>query len=153
MSSQLEIDRQWMAHALRLAVCAEQADEVPVGAVLVRGGELLAEGWNRPISLNDPTAHAEVMALRAAGEVLDNYRLCDTTLYVTLEPCVMCLGAIVHARVERLVFGAHDPRAGAVESAFELLQSGKFNHEVVCEGGVMAEACGEMLRAFFRRRR
>ncbi len=153
MSSQSEIDQQWMAHALILAARAEADGEVPVGALLVREGEMIAEGWNRPIGLHDPTAHAEVMALRAAGSALDNYRLCRTTLYVTLEPCVMCVGAIAHARVERLVFGAHDPKRGAVESAFELLQPGKFNHNVVCEGGVLAEPCGELLREFFRQRR
>ena len=153
MSSQSEVDQQWMRHALQLAERAEQAGEVPVGAVLVKGGELLAEGWNQPIGLNDPTAHAEVVALRAAGRVLGNYRLCDTTLYVTLEPCVMCVGAITHARVDRLVFGASDPKRGAVESAFELMQPGKFNHNVVCEGGVLVEPCAALLRDFFKRRR
>lgn len=153
MDSQAEIDQQWMAHALRLAARAQDDGEVPVGAVLVSGGELIAEGWNRPIELHDPTAHAEVMALRAAGSALENYRLSGSTLYVTLEPCVMCVGAIAHARVARLVFGAHDPKRGAVESAFELLQPGAFNHNVVCEGGVLAEPCGTLLRDFFRQRR
>jgi len=142
-----------MAHALMLAERAEAEGEVPVGAVLVKDGELLAEGWNRPIGLHDPTAHAEVVALRAAGSTLANYRLCDTTLYVTLEPCVMCVGAIAHARVERLVFGAPDPKRGAVESAFELMQPGKFNHNVECEGGVLVEPCAALLRGFFKRRR
>jgi len=136
-----------------LAERAEAEGEVPVGAVLVKDGELLAEGWNRPIGLHDPTAHAEVVALRAAGSALANYRLCDTTLYVTLEPCVMCVGAIAHARVERLVFGAPDPKRGAVESAFELMQPGKFNHNVECEGGVLVEPCAALLRGFFKRRR
>jgi len=136
-----------------LAERAEVEGEVPVGAVLVKDGELLAEGWNRPIGLHDPTAHAEVVALRAAGSTLANYRLCDTTLYVTLEPCVMCVGAIAHARVERLVFGAPDPKRGAVESAFELMQPGNFNHNVVCEGGVLVEPCAALLRGFFKRRR
>lgn len=153
MSRQLEIDQQWMTHALRLAARAGQASEVPVGAVLVNKGVLLAEGWNRPIGLNDPTAHAEVMALRAAGSAIGNYRLCSTTLYVTLEPCVMCVGAIVHARIERLVFGAYDLQRGAVVSAFDLMRSDKFNHHVEWQGGVMAEPCGEQLRAFFRQRR
>lgn len=151
--SQAEIDQQWMAQALMLAKRAEAAGEVPVGALLVREGELLAEGWNQPIGLHDPTAHAEVMALRAAGDAIENYRLCDTTLYVTLEPCAMCVGAMVHARVRRLVFGAHDPRAGAVESAFQLIDSERFNHRIEWQGGVMAEQCGEQLRAFFRARR
>jgi len=153
MSNQSEIDQRWMAHALMLAEHAEAEGEVPVGAVLVKDGELLAEGWNRPIGLHDPTAHAEVVALRAAGSTLANYRLCDTTLYVTLEPCVMCVGAIAHARVERLVFGAPDPKRGAVESAFELMQPGKFNHNVECEGGVLVEPCAALLRGFFKRRR
>jgi len=153
MSHQLEIDQQWMRHALQLAERAELAGEVPVGALLVKGGELLAEGWNQPIGLSDPTAHAEIVTLRAAASALDNYRLCDTTLYVTLEPCVMCVGAIMHARVERLVFGAPDPKRGAVESAFELMQSGKSNHNVLCEGGVLVEPCAALLRGFFKRRR
>ncbi|MBL1259030.1 MAG: tRNA adenosine(34) deaminase TadA [Thiotrichaceae bacterium] len=153
MSNQLEIDQQWMRHALQLAERAELAGEVPVGAVLVKGGELLAEGWNQPIGLHDPTAHAEIVVLRTGGRAQGNYRLCDTTLYVTLEPCVMCVGAITHARVERLVFGAPDPKRGAVESAFELMQPGKFNHNVVCEGGVLVEPCAALLRAFFKRRR
>jgi len=153
MDNQSEIDQRWMRHALRMAGRAEQAGEVPVGAVLVKDGELLAEGWNRPIELNDPTAHAEVMALRAAGSAIGNYRLSRSTLYVTLEPCVMCVGAIAHARVERLVFGASDSKRGAVESAFNLMQPGKFNHNVICEGGVLIEPCGQLLRDFFRRRR
>ena len=153
MNNQSEIDLKWMQYALQLAERAELADEVPVGAVLVKGDKMLAEGWNQPIGLCDPTAHAEIVALRAAGRALGNYRLCDTTLYVTLEPCVMCVGAITHARVERLVFGAPDPKRGAVESAFELMQPGKFNHHVACEGGVLVEPCAALLRAFFKRRR
>ncbi len=153
MSNQSEIDLKWMQYALQLAERAELAGEVPVGAVLVKGGALLAEGWNQPVGLSDPTAHAEIVALRAAGSALGNYRLCDTTLYVTLEPCVMCVGAITHARVERLVFAAPDPKRGAVESAFELMQPGKFNHNVVCEGGVLVEPCAALLRGFFKRRR
>lgn len=136
-----------------LAERAEAEGEVPVGAVLIKDGEVVAEGWNRPIGLSDPTAHAEVVALRAAGNKLGNYRLCDTTLYVTLEPCVMCVGAIAHARVARLVFGASDPKRGAVESAFALMQPGKFNHNVVCEGGVLIEPCAALLRDFFKQRR
>ncbi len=153
MSHSLEIDQQWMKHALQLAARAELAGEVPVGAVLVKDHELLAEGWNQPIALNDPTAHAEVMALRAAGEVVNNYRLCGTTLYVTLEPCVMCVGAMVHARIERLVFGAYDAKRGAVVSAFDLMQPGQFNHHVACDGGVLEAPCAALLRDFFKRRR
>lgn len=144
----------WMARALELARRAAGEGEVPVGAVLVRDGELIGEGWNCPIGTHDPTAHAEIRALRAAGERVGNYRLTGSTLYVTLEPCVMCAGALVHARVERVVYGANDPKAGACGSRFELLPSdGRFNHRTECAGGVLAEECGELLRAFFRERR
>jgi tRNA(adenine34) deaminase len=146
-------DVKWMRHALLLAQRAEQEGEVPVGAVIVRNDELLAEGWNQPVVSHDPTAHAEVMALRAAGLAEQNYRLLDTTLYVTLEPCVMCAGAIIHARVSRVVFGATDPRVGAAGSAFSLLGNDQFNHLVQVEGGLMADECSEMLRAFFKARR
>ena len=148
-----ERDEYWIRHALRLAKYAEEEGEVPVGALIVRDNELISEGWNQPIVGHDPTAHAEVMALRAAGKVESNYRLPGATLYVTLEPCVMCVGAIMHARVERVVYGADDPRAGAAGSAFSLLQSDKFNHSVVVQGGVLAEECGEILRIFFKSRR
>ncbi len=147
-------DSDWMRHALRLAQRAEQAGEVPVGAVLVRNDEILGEGWNRPIGHHDASAHAEIMALRAAGQKLQNYRLPDTTLYCTLEPCVMCAGAIIHARVRRVVFGAFDPKAGACGSVFKLLPSdNRFNHYSDCVGGLLAEACAEQLRCFFRARR
>lgn len=142
-----------MRHALLLAQRAEQEGEVPVGAVIVREGVLLAEGWNQPLVSHDPTAHAEVMALRAAGLAVENYRLPGTTLYVTLEPCVMCAGAIIHARVARVVYGATDPRVGAAGSAFSLLGSDQFNHAVQVEGGMLAEECGDLLRSFFRSRR
>jgi tRNA(adenine34) deaminase len=145
---------RFMALALSLAHRAEQAGEVPVGAVLVRDGEVIGEGFNRPIGAHDCTAHAEVQALRDAGARIGNYRLPDTTLYVTLEPCVMCAGAIVHARVARVVYGAADPKGGAAGSVFDLLPSDdRFNHRVSVEGGVMAEECGDLLRAFFRSRR
>ena len=117
-------DRYWMRHALRLAEQAGREGEVPVGALLVRHGQLIAEGWNRPIINSDPSAHAEMQALRAAGQALSNYRLIDTTLYVTLEPCTMCAGAIIHARVARVVFGAYDPKGGAAGSRFSVLNSG-----------------------------
>lgn len=146
-------DMKWMRHALMLAERAEQEGEVPVGALIVRKGELIAEGWNQPVLSHDPTAHAEVMALRAAGVAEKNYRLLDTTLYVTLEPCVMCAGAIIHARVGRVVYGATDPRVGAAGSAFSLLGSDQFNHLVQVEGGVLADECGDLLRRFFKARR
>jgi len=147
-------DEHWMRHALALARRAEAEGEVPVGAVLVRDGEPIGEGWNRPIGEHDPSAHAEIMALRAAGKAVGNYRLPDSTLYVTLEPCPMCAGAIVHARVTRVVFGASDPRTGAAGSVFDLLPSdARFNHRTACEGGLLADEAGELLRAFFRARR
>ncbi|NKN33035.1 tRNA adenosine(34) deaminase TadA [Marichromatium bheemlicum] len=147
-------DHHWMRHALRLAERAADAGEVPVGAVLVRAGQCVGEGWNRPIAAHDPSAHAEIQALRDAGTRLTNYRLPETTLYVTLEPCVMCAGAIVHARVGAVVYGATDPKAGACGSVFDLLPSdARFNHRTECRGGVLAEPCGDLLRDFFRARR
>lgn len=146
-------DEYWMRHALNLAQHAEAEGEVPVGAVIVRDDAVIAEGWNQPIAGHDPTAHAEIVALRRAGAAEQNYRLADTTLYVTLEPCVMCAGAMIHARIDRVVYGATDPRVGAAGSAFSLLGSDRFNHVVRVEGGVLAERCGDMLRQFFRARR
>ncbi len=144
----------FMARALELARHAEAEGEVPVGAVLVRAGAVIGEGWNRPIGALDPTAHAEIMALRDAARRVGNYRLPDTTLYVTLEPCPMCAGAIVHARVAKVVFGAADPRSGAAGSVFDLLPSDRrFNHRTAVEGGVLADACASLLRSFFRARR
>lgn len=149
----MEEDLRWMRRALELAERAELEGEVPVGAVVVRDGELLGEGWNRPISSHDPTAHAEIQALRQASILVKNYRLPGTTLYVTLEPCVMCAGAMIHARVERLVYAASDPRTGAAGSVFDTLLSDRHNHRVKCEGGVLAEESAELLREFFRKRR
>jgi tRNA(adenine34) deaminase len=146
-------DEQWMERALALAMKARQAGEVPVGAVLVRDGQLIGEGWNRPIANRDPTAHAEIVALRAAAEQENNYRLPGSVLYVTLEPCPMCVGAMIHARVQRLVYGAHDPKTGAAETVFDLLQSPLHNHRIELQGGVLAEQCGDLLRNFFRERR
>jgi tRNA(adenine34) deaminase len=146
-------DAEWMQTALMLARRAAASGEVPVGAVLVQGESLLAQGWNQPIAAHDPTAHAEVMALRAAGLALGNYRLADTTLYVTLEPCLMCVGAIVHARVSRVVFGAFDPKSGAVVSCMHGFDANGLNHRVELTGGVLAEECGELLKQFFRERR
>lgn len=150
---QVDAER-WMEHALALAHRAADAGEVPVGAVIVRDGEIIGEGWNRPIGAHDASAHAEIQALRDAGQRVGNYRLPGATLYVTLEPCVMCAGAIIHARVERVVYAAADPKAGACGSVFDLLPSdGRFNHRTECSGGVLADVCAETLRAFFRARR
>lgn len=146
-------DEDWMQYALSLAKKAEQQDEVPVGAILVMDDECIAEGWNKPISSNDPTAHAEIMALRAASEQLQNYRLPGTTLYVTLEPCMMCAGALIHARVARVVYGATDPKAGAAGSVFELLGTDKLNHKIEITRGVMKDECASLLTSFFQRRR
>lgn len=146
-------DNHWMLHAIELAKKAALVGEVPVGAVLVHDGNLIAEGYNQPIANHDPTAHAEIVALRSAGEKLQNYRLINSTLYVTLEPCMMCVGAIVHARVGRLIYGAADPRTGAVESQAKLFQAGFLNHCVNHQGGLLAEQCGEMLSHFFKLRR
>lgn len=146
-------DRYWMNRALDLARRAADAGEVPVGAVLVRGEEVIGEGWNQPIGACDPTAHAEVLALRTGAAQSGNYRLVDSTLYVTLEPCPMCAGAIIHARVARVVFGAVDPRAGAAGTVFNLLQSTTLNHCAEVSGGVLSDACGTLLRDFFRARR
>lgn len=143
----------WITHALALARRAEECNEVPVGAVLVADNEVIGEGWNQPISTNDPTAHAEIMALRAGAKARKNYRLVDTTLYVTLEPCAMCVGAILHARIQRLVFGAYDPRTGAVKSVFQLLDEKCLNHRVEWQGGVMSTECADILQTFFRQRR
>lgn len=146
-------DEKWMREALEQARRAEVEGEVPVGAVLVKDGARVAAGWNRPISDRDPTAHAEVTVLRAAAKALGNYRLNDTTLYVTLEPCVMCAGALVHARVARLVYGAADPKVGAAGSVFNVVQAPALNHRLEVTGGVLAEECGAMLKDFFRRKR
>jgi tRNA(adenine34) deaminase len=146
-------DEAWMRYAIRLAQRAEQQGEVPIGAVIVKDDQCIAEGWNMPIATHDPTAHAEIIAVRRAGIALENYRLCDATLYVTLEPCVMCMGAISHARIKRLVFGAFDPKRGAVCNALSLSDAGFLNHRVNWAGGVLEEECGELLKDFFRARR
>jgi tRNA(adenine34) deaminase len=146
-------DERWMRHALKLARRAQELGEVPVGAVVVRGDEVVAEGWNRPIASHDPSAHAEMVAMREAAASLRNYRLNGLTLYVTLEPCVMCAGAIIHARIARLVFGAPDPRAGAVQSFYDIIAQPRLNHRPDWTGGVLAEDCGAILQEFFRARR
>ncbi len=143
----------WMRHALRLAKRAWEEGEVPVGAVLVHENAVIGEGWNRPIGRHDPTAHAEIMALRQGGMVLQNYRLLDTTLYVTLEPCVMCAGAMVHSRIGKLVFGARDAKTGAIGSLMDVLGHPGMNHQVEVTEGVLAADCSAMLSDFFRARR
>ena len=153
ISEELNQDEVWMLHAQRLAERAEAQGEVPVGAVLVKDNKLIGEGWNQPITHHDPSAHAEIMALRAAGVSLENYRLPGTTLYVTLEPCAMCAGAMLHARVGRVVFGAFDPKTGAAGSVYNTLQDDNNLHKLDVQGGVLADQCSEQLRAFFRRRR
>ena len=149
----LNTDENWMRYALQLAQQAALQGEVPVGAVLVQDDNILGEGWNQPISLNDPSAHAEMLAMRAAGQTAANYRLPNTTLYVTLEPCSMCAGAMIHARIARVVFGAYDPKTGAAGSLFSVLNDPRHNHQVQISGGVLAEECAELLRTFFRERR
>src|SRR5579862_3627798 len=146
-------DVDFMQRALELSAVAESAGEVPVGAVLVRGADIIAEGFNRPIAAHDPTAHAEIGALRAGGAALGSYRLTDTTLFVTLEPCAMCAAAIVHARVRRVVFGAWDPKAGAAGSTIDLFRLPGLNHRVDVFGGVLSEECGAQLQQFFAARR
>ncbi|MFI3157853.1 MAG: tRNA adenosine(34) deaminase TadA [Methylococcaceae bacterium] len=146
-------DEAWMRYAIRLAQRAEQQGEVPVGAIVVKDNRCIAEGWNIPITSHDPTAHAEVVALRGAGVHVANYRLTDATLYVTLEPCVMCIGAMSHARIKRLVFGAYDPKRGAVCNALSLTDASFLNHRISWDGGVLEAECSEMLRDFFKARR
>jgi len=142
-----------MQAALQLAQHAVTQEEVPVGAVVIRDGNIIGKGWNQPIVRNDPCAHAEIMALRAAANSLHNYRLPNTTLYVTLEPCMMCVGAIVHARVKRVVFGAYDPKTGAAGSVFDLLADKRHNHTIEITGGILEQDCAAILQEFFRMRR
>ncbi len=153
LSPQLKTDESWMHQALALADQAESLGEVPVGAVVVRDGEVIGEGYNCPISQHDPTAHAEIQALRHAADQVRNYRLLGCTLFVTIEPCTMCVGALVHARIERLVFGAREPKAGAVVSQSRLLDTKSLNHRISVTDGVLAEECGERLSQFFTAKR
>jgi tRNA(adenine34) deaminase len=146
-------DDIFMELALEEARAARAAGEVPVGAVITCGNDILAKAYNLPIALHDPSAHAEIMAIRAAAQVMANYRLVGTTLYVTLEPCAMCCGAIVQARIGRLVFGARDAKSGAVVSLYHLLDDGKLNHSVAITEGVRADACAEIMSGFFREKR
>ena len=150
---QAELDRQFMQQALKQAEHAAIAGEVPVGAVLVRDGQVIAKGFNQPISNHDPSAHAEMMALRIAAQAELNYRLPGTTLYVTLEPCIMCAGAMLHARVGRVVFGAADPKTGAAGSVLNVFAEKQINHQTQVEGGIMGDECGQVLRDFFKGRR
>jgi tRNA(adenine34) deaminase len=147
------VDLAWMGEALQLAKRAAEDGEIPVGAVVVSEGEVIGRGWNQSIGLNDPTAHAEVMAMREAGSALGNYRLKDCTLYVTLEPCMMCAGAMIHGRLNRVVYGASDPKTGAAGGRFDLLANPAHNHAPTVDGGCLAEECSVILRDFFRQRR
>lgn len=153
MTDQNTRDEFFIRHALSLAQRAQDEGEVPVGAVLVLDERIIGEGWNRPVTTHDPSAHAEILALRSAAQTLGNYRLPGTTLYVTLEPCIMCAGAITHARVSRLVFGAADPKAGAVSSMYDVISQPRLNHRVEWSGGILEAACGQILRDFFKSRR
>lgn len=148
-----ESDIAFMREALRLAVRAAQAGEVPVGAVVVKDGQIVGRGSNAPISKHDPTAHAEIAAMRDAAQRLGNYRLVDCELFVTLEPCIMCVGAMFHARIARVVYGARDPKTGAAGSVLDLFAEARLNHHATIEGGVLAEECGKVLSDFFALRR
>lgn len=150
---QAALDRQFMQQAIEQAHLAAIAGEVPVGAVLVRDGQVISKAFNKPITNHDPSAHAEMLALRQAALAEQNYRLPGTTLYVTLEPCAMCVGAILHARVDRIVFGAPDPKTGAAGSVVDLFAIKQINHQTSIEGGIMGDECGQLLRNFFKERR
>lgn len=150
---QAQQDNHWMQYALALAERAAEAGEVPVGAVVVLDNQVIGEGWNQPISSHDPTAHAEVLALRDAAQRVANYRLVDADLYVTIEPCTMCAGAMVHARVRRVVYGASEPKSGVAESNGQLLEQPWMNHRVEVTAGVLADQCSERISLFFKQRR
>ena len=149
----LNDDEKWMELAIKQALKADKAGEVPVGAVIIKDGKLIAQAHNQPISTNDPTAHAEIQLLRAAGRHQKNYRLIGTTIYVTLEPCAMCLGAMMHARIARMVFGTSDPKTGVCGSRADLTTESFFNHEMEISGGVLEKECMELLQSFFKSRR
>lgn len=146
-------DQHWMRRALALAESAQQLDEVPVGAVVVKDGVLVGEGYNQPITANDPSAHAEIVALRHAAQNLANYRLTGCTLYVTIEPCTMCAGALIHSRIKRLVYGAPEPKAGVISSQLRLLETGFLNHRIEVVSGVLDETCSKLISDFFARKR
>ena len=151
--TQAELDQQYMRMAIEQAQLAAQSGEVPVGAVIVKDGQVISKAFNKPIANHDPSAHAEMLALREAALYEENYRIPGTTLYVTLEPCAMCSGAMLHARVGRVVYGAQDPKTGAAGSVLDLFSSKQINHQTSVEGGIMGEECGQLLRDFFKGRR
>ena len=153
MRDTLANDELWMEEALRSAQRALEAGEVPVGAIVVSKGKIVGRGWNRNLTDFDPTAHAEVMALREAGKTVENHRLLDCELFATIEPCAMCAGALVHARIKRLVYGADDPKAGAVRTVLQVLNHPKLNHQIEVRGGVLAGRCADLLQEFFKNRR
>jgi len=153
MKTNHKTDTDWMRQALSLAEQGAVRGEVPVGALVVADGELVGQGWNQPISSEDPTAHAEIVALRDAAKQLGNYRLAGCTLYVTIEPCTMCIGALIHARIARLVYGASEPRAGAVQSQMQLLELTHYNHRIEVVSGVLKGECAEIMQQFFRQKR
>jgi|TARA_B100001013_G_C24347303_1_gene338914 tRNA(adenine34) deaminase len=149
----MNVDEEWMQHAFQLAKKSKEHDEVPVGAIVVYEDEIIGKGWNQPILSHDPTAHAEMMALKNAGEKIGNYRLPKSTMYVTLEPCVMCAGAIVHARIARLVYAVDDEKTGACGSVFNVVQTDKLNHRVRIEKGVLEKECRTLIQDFFKEKR
>lgn len=149
----MQIDTTYMERALTLAQQAADLGEVPVGAVVVANNQVIGEGFNQPIKANDPTAHAEIVAMRNAAAYLENYRLSDCDLYVTIEPCTMCVGAMIHARIRRIIFGAPEPRAGALTSQLKLLDQSHFNHSIDWVGGVLEQPCGALIKDFFKSRR
>ena len=149
----MDEDEKWMQIAIQEAIKAEMAGEVPVGAILIKDGHLIAKAHNQPISTNDATAHAEIQLIRNGGMSQDNYRLTGTSLYVTLEPCVMCLGAMIHARINRIVFGAYDLKSGACGSCIDLQNEKLFNHKISITGGILEQRCKEILHSFFKSRR
>jgi tRNA(adenine34) deaminase len=151
--TQAELDQQYMRMAIEQAQLAAQSGEVPVGAVLVKDGRVISKAFNKPIANHDPSAHAEMLALREAALAEENYRIPGSTLYVTLEPCAMCSGAMLHARIDRVVYGAPDPKTGAAGSVLDIFASKQINHQTSVEGGIMSEECGQLLRDFFKGRR
>tara|TARA_B110000008_G_C16663863_1_gene441973 strand:+ start:129 stop:584 length:456 start_codon:yes stop_codon:yes gene_type:complete len=146
-------DEKWMQYAIKEAKFASNAGEIPVGAILVLNNEIISRAHNNPIVLNDPTAHAEILALRHASKMKKNYRLPETTLYVTLEPCLMCLGALIHARIKRVVFGASDSKLGVCGSSIDLASMLSFNHKIIIEGGILENECKTIIQSFFKKRR
>ena len=149
----MNIDEEWMQYALQLAKKSEESDEVPVGAIVIHKNKIIGEGWNHPISSNNPTAHAEIMALQDAGEKIGNYRLLDSTMYVTLEPCVMCAGAMVHARIAKLVYAVDDQKTGACGSVFNMIQAEELNHNTEIKKGVLEKECQALIKNFFKEKR